>query len=607
MGAAGDITFGAIERHLEIDFSFDDPVDQTKKLVGYRLYKEGIRICATVDPAISRMTCAFSSVDGTFDFTLTAYYDDGTESLPSSAYSFVVSSTRSLDLTWEADSSAENQGGFRIYHNGVLLQEITDPSARQLTYTAEFSSADHTFSIAAVDGKGGEKLLPDTLTSREVHPPAAVLSSSTAAGNAPLTVKFDGSASTAGNPPLTKYSWVFGDGSQAAGANVSHTYTTAGTYYAQLTVEDSLGLTDSVSTPIVVGQPAGGNQKPTAVISAVSRGLTVTFDGSKSSDPDGSIAQYSWDFGDGATGSGVTAKHTYASSGTYTVSLHVTDDKGETATAAKDIVAGASLPMEVGEVVITHEWVRVPFETSFVDPVVIAGPPTTMNGGDPVTVRVRNIDPQGFDIRLQEWDYQDQKHAPERVNYIVLEKGVYTLGNGSQIEAGKFTGTTTFTQVALQQPYKVAPVILTQVATVNETDAVTGRLRRIKDNSFEFRMQEMEATVNDHIPETICYLAWEPGAGEVSGLLYEAGASAQEVDHNWAVLTFETTFPEKPAFLADMQTFFGSDTAAVRSKGLSTSGAQVRIQEEQSKDEEIEHVAEVVGYLVIGVAATAQP
>ena len=58
------------------------------------------------------------------------------------------------------------------------------------------------------------------------------------------------------------------------------------------------------------------NHPPKAVISQAScTGLTCTFDGSGSSDPDGDQLTYSWDFGDGASGSGVTTAHTYAASG----------------------------------------------------------------------------------------------------------------------------------------------------------------------------------------------------------------------------------------------------------------------------------------------------
>ncbi|MDH7555836.1 MAG: PKD domain-containing protein [Candidatus Methanosuratincola sp.] len=66
--------------------------------------------------------------------------------------------------------------------------------------------------------------------------------------------------------------------------------------------------------------------------------LAVSFDGSGSSDPDGKIVSYSWDFGDGYTGTGATVTHTYTAKGTYTARLTVADDKGATATASVTVM-----------------------------------------------------------------------------------------------------------------------------------------------------------------------------------------------------------------------------------------------------------------------------
>ncbi len=73
-----------------------------------------------------------------------------------------------------------------------------------------------------------------------------------------------------------------------------------------------------------------GNQAPNADFSFSATALSVDFDGSTSNDPDGTIASYAWSFGDGSTGSGISPSHTYANSGTYTVSLTVTDNDGAT-------------------------------------------------------------------------------------------------------------------------------------------------------------------------------------------------------------------------------------------------------------------------------------
>ena len=66
----------------------------------------------------------------------------------------------------------------------------------------------------------------------------------------------------------------------------------------------------------------------TAQPTAVAIGEAVAFDGSGSSDPDGSIAAYRWDFGDGARATTAVASHAYAAAGAHVATLTVTDDAG---------------------------------------------------------------------------------------------------------------------------------------------------------------------------------------------------------------------------------------------------------------------------------------
>ncbi len=78
-------------------------------------------------------------------------------------------------------------------------------------------------------------------------------------------------------------------------------------------------------------------QPPVASFTSGCGGLTCSFDGTISSDPDGTIVSYSWNFGDGTTGSGPIVSHTYAAAGTYTVELTVTDNTGATGIQSKSV------------------------------------------------------------------------------------------------------------------------------------------------------------------------------------------------------------------------------------------------------------------------------
>ncbi|MBW3581534.1 MAG: S8 family serine peptidase [Euryarchaeota archaeon] len=89
------------------------------------------------------------------------------------------------------------------------------------------------------------------------------------------------------------------------------------------------------------GGGGGTNSPPTASFTAGCNDLACSFDGSGSTDTDGTISSYAWDFGDGTTGSGATVSHTYAAGGTYTVTLTVTDDGGATDSDSKSVTVSS--------------------------------------------------------------------------------------------------------------------------------------------------------------------------------------------------------------------------------------------------------------------------
>ena len=102
-----------------------------------------------------------------------------------------------------------------------------------------------------------------------------------------------------------------------------------------LTVTDDQGSTHTVSRSVETVDPA--NQLPTAAFTHDAEDLDVAFDATTSSDPDGTIVTWEWNFGDSSTGTGQTASHSYAAAGPYTVSLTVTDNRGGTRTVSHEI------------------------------------------------------------------------------------------------------------------------------------------------------------------------------------------------------------------------------------------------------------------------------
>ncbi len=89
--------------------------------------------------------------------------------------------------------------------------------------------------------------------------------------------------------------------------------------------------------------PPPTNQPPVAAFTASTNGLSVSVNGTGSSDPDGSITGYSWNWGDGTLAStGSTSSHTYAAAGTYTVTLTVTDNQFATDTETRQVTVTAA-------------------------------------------------------------------------------------------------------------------------------------------------------------------------------------------------------------------------------------------------------------------------
>jgi PKD repeat protein len=104
-------------------------------------------------------------------------------------------------------------------------------------------------------GSLGQYALSVTYQNAANQAPVARISASALSGTAPLTVNFSGSTSTDADGSIASYAWAFGDGGTGTGATASRTYTTPGTYAAQLTVTDNGGLTNASSVTITVNPP----------------------------------------------------------------------------------------------------------------------------------------------------------------------------------------------------------------------------------------------------------------------------------------------------------------------------------------------------------------
>jgi parallel beta-helix repeat protein len=163
-------------------------------------------------------------------------------------------------------------------------------------------------------------------------------------------VYFDASQSSDPDGTVEFYRWNFGDGSsEILSKQPTHVYKTNGDYTVILTVIDDKGTSDTESTMVTIqGNP---NIHPTADAGgpyAAKTGETILFSGVNSTDTDGTIVNYTWDFGDGQTEYGEFPTHSYSSQGSYLVILTVSDDAGGSSSAQTTITITEPEPESPG-------------------------------------------------------------------------------------------------------------------------------------------------------------------------------------------------------------------------------------------------------------------
>ncbi len=174
-----------------------------------------------------------------------------------------------------------------------------------------------------------------------MQPAAATLTPSFTVGGAvpgqPATVDPTSSVSAAG---VASASWSWGDGTSSflpgALTTAAHTFAAAGIYDVTLTLVDGNGNLATATRQVSVGTNPSASIG--ALPAAVAVGSVVSFSGGLSTDPNGTaIANFNWNFGDGSTNTGVTAKHAYGAPGNYTVTLGVNDSYGFSASTTATI------------------------------------------------------------------------------------------------------------------------------------------------------------------------------------------------------------------------------------------------------------------------------
>jgi len=277
-------------------------------------------------------------------------------------------------------------------------------------------------------------------------------------------------------------------------------------------------------------------------------------------------------------------------------------DGGNGLLDAEGALGGSSPSSSIGETgtIETNQsggddWHQVSLSGSYTDPVVVMNP-LSYNGSHPSHVRLRNVSGDSFEFKIEEWKYLDGNHTSETANYVVVEAGTHELADGTLLEAGTTTADTSFTDVAFSQGFGSAPVVFSHSQTFDGAHPIVTRTQSVSAGSFSVKVQEEEAQ-GWHTTETIGYVAVESGSGSNDGTTYEVGRTADTVTDEWHTISFDQSYGS-PLFVAGMQTDDGWQPAGLRYRNLTSDSVEVFVEEERSKDGEIHHASEVVGYAV---------
>lgn len=247
-----------------------------------------------------------------------------------------------IHVEWAYSGSAVS---YNLYENGALVCTSQNPALMSMDCDIFLEETPMIFNLSAVDADGVEspQSAPYTLTPppKDAYGnfiPQAEIKADVVSGTTPLTVSFDASASHDIDGTIDSYQWDFGDGDTGTGSTVSHIFMGAGTYTVNLKVVDNGSATGTAATSITVNAPTDNTQGvqitssnilPQAVITATpspADNSNIAFDAYSSTDTDGKIISYKWNFGDGDTATGDYVEHKYPNPGDYNVVLTVVDD-----------------------------------------------------------------------------------------------------------------------------------------------------------------------------------------------------------------------------------------------------------------------------------------
>lgn len=251
--------------------------------------------------------------------------------------------------------------------------------------------------------------------------------------------------------------------------------------------------------------------------------------------------------------------------------------------------------MEIGntriEQLSSSYWQTVTFDQAIEDAAVIMGP-ASADGAQPLNVRIRNVTDTGFQFQIDEWDYLDGYHVELSISWIAGSVGSHTLADGTRVTFGQEQVSSLESTTVDLDGFDDKPMVLAQLTGDREDTALTTRLDNVDQDSFDFRLQTEEAkrdTVSSIAQEDLYWMAIDIAEG--SNIFTNGQTNVDSTSKG-----IGAQLDANDGFFAGMQTFNGRDTASLRYERGDNDRVSLRVEEEQSLDEEITHIDETVAW-----------
>ncbi|MBL8891718.1 MAG: proprotein convertase P-domain-containing protein [Planctomycetaceae bacterium] len=243
---------------------------------------------------------------------------------------------------------------------------------------------------------------------------------------------------------------------------------------------------------------------------------------------------------------------------------------------------------------VTDQWTTVMLDRTYVNPVVIAGPPTK-HDPQPGVVEIRNVQAGQFDIRVANWVRRSLPRQGEVIDYLVVEEGRHELPDGQWLEAGVESLVAHDPRIVAFEPVGGSPMVLTQVLANDRGVASNARFEKIGVDYFSVFLQEPESSRGLARAKTLHWLIVGASSSRSSHFKHWSGLGY--TDSTGATHSFGENLNGIPRVFAGVQSLNEIDPIGLRVLDIKSSKVELVLQEEQTNDKETNHDREIIAWM----------